>query len=258
MINHFIRAVTEAKRNRWCVRPWCTTCGAREFRTAVASIEDLQTALESIDLDELTSHPDWCNALRVTAIDHHLSIDWGRILSSWLSYAQEHLDFADHVFYYLVNRVPCDRKTRSAWLATCVDLALRTRDASLLESLVRTCGHESEKYDDLLNAALERCERSPRLKIALIKAGVVPSEDDVRREKKRKIFGYNLFGAIRRNDIRAVRALLKKRADLTVKNPDGLTPVEYARSLANSDVMTLFESAIAQQSAATDADKPRR
>ena len=258
MKNHFHHVVADAERNNWCVRPWCTTCGAHDFRTAVASIADLQTALESIDLDELTSHRDWCDALRVTAIDHRISIDWGRILSSWLPYAQGHIDFADHVFYYLVNYVPCDRQTRATWQAICVDLALRTKDVSLLESLVRTCGPESANYNDLITAALEQSTRSPRLKDALIKAGLVPSEDDVHREQKRKVAGHNLFGAIRRNDIRAVRALLVRRADLAVRSQEGLTPLEYARSLARADLVTVLESAIAQQVALADADKPRR
>ena len=256
MKNHFLQIVTDAERNNWCVRPWCTTCGAHDFRTAVASIADIQTALESIDCDELTSHRDWCRALRVTAIDHRISLDWGRILSYWLPYAQRHIDFADHVFYYLVNRVPCDRLTRATWLSICVDLALRTKHVSLLESLVRTSGAESANYNDLISAAVEQSVRSPRLKNALIKAGLVPSEDDVHRDQKRTIAGHNLFGALRRNDIRAVRALLVRRADLTVKSREGLTPLEYARFLARADLVTVLESAIVQQVAPADADKP--
>jgi len=253
MSNRFLQAVVDAGGKNWCVRPWCTTCGARDFRAAVASIEDLQPKLETVDLQDLTSHRDWCDALRVTAIDHRISIDWGRILSCWLPFAQGHIDFADHVFYYLVNHVPCDHQTRGNWLATCVALALSTKHTSLLESLVRTLGSEAATYNDLIATALEQSSRSPRLRDALAKAGLVPSEGDLRREQRRKIAGHHLFGAIRRNDIRAVRALVARRADLTLKDQEGRTPSEYARSLAHVDLLSMLESASAQQGAPPDA-----
>ena len=255
MSNSFLQTVADAESKNWCVRPWCTTCGARDFRTAVGSIENLQSSLESVDLQELTSHRDWREALQVTAIDHRMSIDWGRVLSSWLPFAKEHIDFADHVFYYLVNRVPCGRQTRDKWLATCIDLALNTKHTSLLESLVRILGTETETYNDLITTAVEQSSRSPFLRSALVKAGLAPSEDDLRGEQKRKIAGDHLFGAIRRNDIRAVRALMAKRADLAVKDQQGRTPMEYARSLARADLVAILESAIAQQSSPPDAPK---
>jgi hypothetical protein len=258
MKNHFLKVVAAAERNNWCVRPGYATCGARDFRNAVASIADLQMALESIDLGELTSHRDWCDALRITAIDHSISIAWGRILSSWLLYAQGHVDFADNIFYYLVNHVLCDRETRATWLATCVDLALRTKHVSLLESIVRISGPKSANCNDFITAALEQSAHSPRLKDALVKAGLVQSEDDVRKEQKRKVAGRNLFGAIRRNDIKAVYGLLRGRADLAVKSQEGLTPLEYARSLARADLVPMLESEIFQQVAPGDEDKPRR
>ena len=239
-MNHFLQIVTNAERKNWCVQPWCTTCGARDFRTAVASIADLQTALESIDLDELTSYRNWCDALRVTAIDYRISIDWGRILSSWLPYAKKHIDFADHILYYIIKYVSYDRQTHAAWLSTCVKLALRTKHTSLLESLVRTHGRELLKYNDLITMAFESSVHSPCLKDALIKAGLILAEIDIRREQKRKVAGHNLFGAIRRNDIKAVSALLAKGADLSVKNQEGQTPTEYARSLARVDFLNML------------------
>ncbi|TVL96557.1 MAG: hypothetical protein CV087_23680 [Candidatus Brocadia sp. WS118] len=241
MKNYFLEVLNDAVLNKWCVQPWCTTCGASDFRTAVAAISDIQSDLENVDLRQLISYRQWCNALRITAADRMFTINWGRILSLWLPYAREHIDFADHILYYLVNNVPCEGRIRDEWVAACVELAVLNEHVSLLESLVRILGENSGKYPELIPTALKQISCSTRLKNALIKAGLVPSEDEVRLEQKRKIAGRNLFGAIRRKDYKAIRALLARQADLTITDKDGRTPQEYAESLGYRDIVDILE-----------------
>ncbi|GEM_PF-1329370 len=240
MTNPYLQAVADIERNKWCVDLRCSTCHAQDFRSAVSSIPDLQSALLSLDLESLISHKNWNSALRITVMDHRLSVDWGLILSSWLSYAQDHVDFADKVWFYIVNRSPCDRETRSKWLEMCVGLAIRTRHTSLLESLVRILGPRTSDYGDLLVVSLEEAPRSSLLTNALVKAGFLPSAEDIKREKSRDIAGQRLFGAIRRNDIKAVKALLAKGANLSVKDGEGRTVLEYAKSRGCEDVVVMI------------------
>lgn len=55
--------------------------------------------------------------------------------------------------------------------------------------------------------------------------------------------GDRLFGAIRRGDIRAVRALVAKGVQQNVTDEHGRTPSEYARALAAVDLATIIETA---------------
>ncbi len=252
MTNSLLQVIAEADRMNWCVRPWCTTCGARDIRSAVASITNLQSTLESVDLEKLTSYRNWSDALRVVAIDNRISLDWGHILLSWLPFASEHVEFADHVLFYLVRELPCDRQVRDSWVNMCVDLALKTKHISLLESLVWLLGKNATKYDGLIENALEQSSNSSLLRKALVKAGFVPSDGDIRQKQKRELSGRHLFGAIRRNDLKAIQALLAKGAILSITDKQGRTPLEYAKSLKRTEITQMLESAIAQQGAVPD------
>ncbi|MCX5824111.1 MAG: tetratricopeptide repeat protein [Deltaproteobacteria bacterium] len=241
MENQFVQIITEAKRNNWCLQQWCTTCYCEQFRSAVASIKNIQDELESLELRSFEDSIIWVNAIRIISIDYRSSIDWGRILSRWLPYARQNVRFADIVFYYLVNKVPCSKQIHDQWLTTCLDLALQTKHTSLLESLVRILGSRSEDYEELIPTAIEASAQSELLKSALVKTGFLPSPDDIHKEQKRKFSGQKLFNAIRRKDMKAVCALLAKQADVEIKNQDGHTPLEYAKTLNNKEITVLLE-----------------
>lgn len=55
----------------------------------------------------------------------------------------------------------------------------------------------------------------------------------------------NLYNAVRRGDIKAVRALLGQGASPTVTTPDGVGLAEYARASGRSDIAELLSSAFA-------------
>jgi hypothetical protein len=187
MGNEYLQVIDDAERNNWCVMLWCSTCYADKFRSAVKGIPDLQSALESLDLDQFTSHKDWYSMLRITVMDHRRSLNWGTILRAWLPLALQHTRFADVVLYHIVNRARCDRETRNEWITACLDLALRTKHVSLLESLVRILGPAAANHKNLVETAMESSANSALLKNALAKAGFIPSDEDIRREKKRKV-----------------------------------------------------------------------
>ena len=51
-----------------------------------------------------------------------------------------------------------------------------------------------------------------------------------------------LFGAVKRNDIKAVKALLLKGADILAKDSEGLTIVELAKIIGSEKVLELIKS----------------
>jgi hypothetical protein len=143
------------------------------------SIADLQSVLASLDLDQFTAYKYWYNMLRITVMDHRKSFDWGIILQAWLPFALQHIRFADVVLYHIAARARSDRETRNEWITACVDLALRTKYAPLLESLVRILGPKAANYQNLVETALELSPRNKLLRGALAKAGFMPSGEDV-------------------------------------------------------------------------------
>lgn len=272
MSNSFLEVLAEAEERRWCFTPFCG-CYAPRFRSAVESINDLQAAFETMDLHELTSHGRWCNAVRIAAIDRRQrsnsnsrsrgfsdavrtgaihcgqALDWDSILSLWLSFARTHVRFADLVFYHLVRRVPCRRETRNNWLDTCIELARRTQNTSLVESLIYVLGIEIMQYPDILKHAITESSRCGLLRTALVKAHLRPSLEDSQRDLKHKARGHSLFRSILNNDVAAVRAQIRKGACLYVQDDEGRTPLEYASLLSRADMVSIIESARPDQQA---------
>ncbi len=62
------------------------------------------------------------------------------------------------------------------------------------------------------------------------------------RERKAKEATRNLFGAIRRNDIQAVKGLLAKGADINAKDSEGVGILEHARMKGNVKILELLDS----------------
>lgn len=60
------------------------------------------------------------------------------------------------------------------------------------------------------------------------------------KERKAKEATHNLFGAIRRNDIQAVKGLLAKRADIAAKDLEGVSILEHAMMKGNVEILELL------------------
>lgn len=253
--NPFLDLIDKADLHHWCTRPWCTTCGARPLRDGIRDIPDLQAALESIDIEQLTAHRDWADIVHIMVLDHWSSIDWDPVLERWLPYAAQHATFADRILFTANLVYKCSPPLRERWFATCIDLALRTKHDSLLETLLLTCAPDHPQYAELLAEAKSRHAQSRILQRVMKRLGHLstpgnsPADEALDRERKRKVAGHNLFNAIRRNDTKAVKALLSRKADLTVKNQDGLTLSEYGRSVAREEIVALIEAALVAERA---------
>lgn len=242
MNNSFMETIDKAKRENWCTRFICTTCGALTFRKAIACIADLQAALESVDLEQFTARWTWGDIVCITATDHVQSINWDPVLARWLVYAEQHIDFLIQMLFLIRHYLRCSPQTRASWFMACADMAMQKKNDPLLNAALLACSPDDPRHAELLTAAMERHAQSPILHRTLVSLGHLRSDDDIRREQNRTVAGKNLFNAVRRNDIKAVQALLAKKADLTVTNKDGLTPVEYARAVARADVLALFDA----------------
>src|SRR6266851_10190450 len=143
-MNEFTELVKLAAKSRWCTDLYCTTCGNMEFRTRLAAMDNefggrMSNLLSALDLDEYTALGKWLSCLRIAFVDLPFSPQRDGILKNWLPYARTNVRFADGILYYLVRYLPRN-EIRESWISSCADLAVESKDASLVESLVWVLG----------------------------------------------------------------------------------------------------------------------
>jgi hypothetical protein len=161
----FPETVRQAATNRWCVRPWCTTCANHDFRDAIESIDDgsgepLTSELSAIDLAKYITIPDWDDAVRVAFLHLRWPGQRERVLNAWLAQPDAPVRFLDVALYHIVRHYgDCDLRRR--WIATCVERALATRSGSLTESLIWTVRTGISAESRLLDLASQLADTYP-------------------------------------------------------------------------------------------------
>jgi hypothetical protein len=174
MSNDFTDLVKLAGRSRWRTDLYCTTCGNTEFRTRLAALDNgfggrLSDLLSNLDLDEYTALGKWLDCLRIAFVDLPFASQRDSVLTNWLPYARKNVRFADGILYYIIRYLHGD--IRESWVSSCVDLALGSKDSSLVESLVWVLGSDLVRYPHLVDVAHDLTATSPRVQTALRKTG---------------------------------------------------------------------------------------
>ena len=152
--------IRKANEQKWCVTPYCSTCGAHEYRNALRELSGpmgggLANALEDIDLHEITWLPNWQDALLVAIMDLPISQQVEGVLEAWLPKISGHIVFADLILYKIVRYMRKDNATRNNWIERCIDIAINSRNFSLIESLLLVLRREVWNYRKLIAIAKE-------------------------------------------------------------------------------------------------------
>ena len=139
--NPFIQVVQQAYEQRWCVKMYCTTCGATEYRSALQEVGGelggpLCDALSEVGTAELVAIPNWVDALVLAMMSLPLPDQMVSVLEAWLG--QQHLSvrFVDVVLFKVVRRLPDSYRIKDEWINKGKTLAIETRDFSLTETLL--------------------------------------------------------------------------------------------------------------------------
>jgi hypothetical protein len=135
-------------------------------------VESLSRDLAEVDLELLTQLPRWDDCIEL-ALELLTTPDQAdRVLRAWLPQISKYVRLADIVLFRRVRLgilfAPMSIEVHQAWIAACVVLALRSRDPSLLESLVYTLRGDLTRYPELLPALAAVRRESPRLDRALL------------------------------------------------------------------------------------------
>ncbi len=169
-MNRFLSLLHLAAKNQWCTTPFCTTCGAREFRSGLREFgTELADNLADVDLSELEMTSDWEGALRL-ALDELQAADlMDRVLLRWLPQLELHIRLADLVLFYYVRRgalfAPMSINVLLKWKTKCIDLAIQTSDESLVESLI--CSVDIHREPPELGAVVRDLVSSGSRRVAL-------------------------------------------------------------------------------------------
>ncbi len=176
-VNSFLKALRQAAKENWCVQPYCTTCGAREFRSALRQVGGelggpLADALADVNLDELTSLPKWNDAIEIVPLPGQAI----SLLERWLARADENIRFFDVVLYKLVRYLPEEHPVRAQWIAKGIAFAVETRDFSLVESLILTLRGKAVQHEQLMHLAKQFAVGSKQMQRVLRNACNIETE----------------------------------------------------------------------------------
>jgi len=170
--NLFINILKKARENNWCTKYFCTTCGAREFRKELVfqggnNKKDLLASLESIYDSELIEIEGWCDALKIAFYDLSMS-SRSELLREWLKVSNEKIRFIDVILFHFVRYLKLDEDLYHLWIEKCLDVARRTYDFSLIESLALVLENDLNKYTEIYQQAVKYAESSSQMRRVLI------------------------------------------------------------------------------------------
>ena len=164
--------ISKAHEQKWCVTPYCTTCGSREYRNALQELSGplgggLANALADIDLQEISLLPNWQDALLVAIMDLPISQQVEGVLEAWLPKISDNIALADLILYKIVRYMRKDNAIRNNWIDRCIDIAINSRNFSLIESLLLVLRREAWNYRKLIAIAKEYSYSSAQMDRAL-------------------------------------------------------------------------------------------
>lgn len=189
--NPFLETLRRAAEQNWCVKPYCTTCGARDFRSALHAIGGelggpLADALADVNVDELTSLAKWDDAIEIAVRDLPFPSQATSLLESWLPSAEENIRFFDVVLYKLVRYLPEEHPVRAQWIAKGIAFAVQTGDFSLVESLILTLRGKAVQHEQLMRLAKQFAAESKQMKRVLRNACNIETESAQQRPAQRR------------------------------------------------------------------------
>ncbi len=163
----------EGSKRKWCMTPYCTTCGSHEYRNKLKELAGplggpLANALEGIDIHELTSLPKWQDGLLIAVIDLPMSMQVDGILRAWLPKAIGNIRFADYVLFKVARYLPRQNDTRRDWINTCMAMAIDSKDFSLVESLILVLGQDAMNHPELMTIATDHAKTSGQMRRVLL------------------------------------------------------------------------------------------
>ena len=192
-INPFLELLHFALKKKWCYHPSCTTCGGGHFRSELQRLDNelgglLADAISEVNLDELTSIPEWNDAIWIALRELPLPRA-NSVLDYWLVRSKDDLRLFDVILYKLVRFLPEEHPSRVQWIGKGIALAVETRDYSLTESLLLTLRDKAVQHEQLMHLAMQIATTSEEMQRILQK--VCKTKTEPAQQNLRKVVGPN-------------------------------------------------------------------
>ena len=172
MSDTFIDIIRVAHTNKWCTTPYCTTCGAQDYRNALRNLgeeaeDGLAAVLANLKPSQLVKEYNWQDALLVAVMDLQSSLQLESIINAWLPNINEDIGFSDFVLYKIVPFLSAQSTIRQRWINQSIALAKCMKNFSLIESLLLILKKESLQYTELIEDAKVYAKSSKQMRRVL-------------------------------------------------------------------------------------------
>jgi hypothetical protein len=105
---------------------------------------------------ELQFFPNWSGCIEICFLHITPGGKISQVLDAWTPHLNEQtIRFADYILHRIIGKVPFARLAGDTWIARCLELALSTRDESLVESLLLILRCSLREFPKLLEVARE-------------------------------------------------------------------------------------------------------
>ena len=234
--NSIIDFVEINSQKNVCISYGCSTCGSMPFCMSLAKLPDFYSDLIDTSIRYLVRS--YKGRIVLYLIFSRIFRDnkdnkTSEVLMSWMMNERimNDLYFVDYVLFDVV-RFNKYLPAAKDWVSYCRNQVLENNYNSLTESLIYVLGSDTISFHEFYDLCRELSHENNSILKALANVGLItiPKEKFISPEKSKRATK-NIFGAIRRNDIKAVEAMLEKKPDLTVVNDEGMSALEYAKSL---------------------------
>lgn len=182
MTNAFVDLLRTADQKQWCVKPFCTTCGAAEYRSALSKLAfdplgPLFFLLNEVTEADIAWFAEWQDALLVAFMSLLLPRQAEDVLAAWVNRPANDLRLTDFVLFRIVRRM-APSALRQEWIDRGIGMALQSRDFSLVETLLIVLGSQAKEHPQLLRVAEDIAIDSRQMRRVLRnKVGIEPPSD---------------------------------------------------------------------------------
>lgn len=171
MTNAFIDLLRTAETRKWCVKPFCTTCGAVEYRAALDDLVfappgPLYRLMSQVTQADLVPFRGWQDAVWLAFMALPLPSHVESVLTAWVEHPATDVRLTDLVLFRIIKRIP-PSAVREAWIDRGVAMALQTGDFSLVESTVLVLGARTREYPELMAVAERMAADSSQMRRVL-------------------------------------------------------------------------------------------
>jgi len=163
-VNNIFR---NAMDENWCTKPFCTTCGSQEFKSAInheiSNNHNFLDHLKNCDFSIIEGQENWTGGIYRIFQTPHLIPKSTDVLTYWIERNDITPTQYNYLFFYVV-RYSRNTDLKDKWVFKLTDLAKATNNESIVESLLICLKEKVICFPKLINLVEEKFINSSKIK----------------------------------------------------------------------------------------------